>query len=174
MLEKMNKPWIRVVALIALMALALPVASFAANNNDSNIKGSVMKTLNPYGNVSISVDKGRVTLSGNVATNGEKAEAIARAKSAAGVRSVKDEIRVVGGSRQSGGDRLDDASITARIKTAFAMDRGIVSKDIRVNTCDGVVMLTGNVKSEKQFDTAEKRARRVKGVKQVDNRICVE
>lgn len=173
MFERIDKNWIRVVALAALIAITAPIAAKAADG-DGKIKDSVHKALNPYEDVSISVDDGQVTLKGTVGGNGEKAEAISRARSVSGVRGVRDELRVVSGDgSRTAGEFIDDAAITAKVKAELITVDDLESRHISVDTRDGVVMLTGSVKSAAQSNQVEKKVNTIKGVKKVDNRLAI-
>lgn len=76
-------------------------------------------------------------------------------------------------STDSTGEYIDDASITAKVKTKFAGDKWVKGHDISVRTDKGVVDLTGAVDSTKESDRATKLASRVKGVTAVHNNLTV-
>lgn len=80
-----------------------------------------------------------------------------------GARQVEAEI----------GPVLDDAAITARVKTRLMRDPEINSFHIDVDTVDGRVALNGKVSSAEQRTEAEKLARGTQGVRQVVNLIQV-
>jgi hyperosmotically inducible protein len=61
-----------------------------------------------------------------------------------------------------------DAWITTKVKSEFATTKGIEATDISVTTVNGRVTLTGTVASAKEKLHAERVARHVKGVKEVD------
>jgi hyperosmotically inducible periplasmic protein len=67
----------------------------------------------------------------------------------------------------------DDLSITTRVKTALLNDPGIVGK-IDVETANGVVTLSGTVKSPAERDKAVELARKVSGVADVKSAIQVQ
>lgn len=172
--ERMNKTGFRILALMLMMLFALPMAA-NATSSDREIKNMIEHSLNPFKDLDVKVDKGEVTLKGEVATSGQRAEALAKAGSVAGVRNVKDEIRVTGGDdSQTVGEYLDDSGITAKIKADLLAHSGLDSKDVGVQTNDGVVMLTGSVKDSNEISMAESVAMKVKGVKSVDNRLSVK
>jgi hyperosmotically inducible protein len=73
----------------------------------------------------------------------------------------------------SAGEYLDDATITTKVKAAFAEDKWVKGRDIRVRTDHGVVDLTGNVNSKDESDRATELATKVKSVKAVHNNLTV-
>jgi hyperosmotically inducible protein len=72
------------------------------------------------------------------------------------------------------GERVDDAKITASVKTKLAADnlKNLVKVD--VDTVDGVVHLQGTVPKAQDKAEAERLARGVTGVRQVNNDLRVE
>ena len=71
------------------------------------------------------------------------------------------------------GQYLDDATITAKVKAAFASDKWIKGRDISVRTDHGVVDLTGTVNSKDESDRATELATNVKSVTAVHNNLTV-
>jgi len=67
-----------------------------------------------------------------------------------------------------------DAAITADVKARLIAEPGIRSLSINVDTFNGNVSLKGDVKTAAQRTTAERLARRVKGVKSVRNELAVK
>lgn len=76
-------------------------------------------------------------------------------------------------STQPVGEQMSDSSITSRVKAKFIGDNDVNSRDISVETNEGVVYLTGRVQSSEQRDEAERIARNTDGVKKVVNNIKV-
>ena len=75
-------------------------------------------------------------------------------------------------SSRSTGQALDDAGITARVKTEIAQTSGIgEAARINVDTYRGVVILAGFVDNEKQKADAGQAAVRVPGVDKVFNNL---
>ena len=91
---------------------------------------------------------------------------------------------VVGGAAAGGyyvgkddrsADRIAaDAAITADVKARLIGEPGIRSLSINVDTYNGNVTLKGDVKTAAQRATAERLARKVKGVKSVRNELAVK
>ena len=68
----------------------------------------------------------------------------------------------------------DDLSITTRVKTALLNDPNVGAQQIDVNASDGVVTLTGVVKSQAEVDRAVELARKIGGVKDVKTTLEVK
>ena len=70
-------------------------------------------------------------------------------------------------------DKTADATITSAVKMKFAADKTVDALDINVDTKDGNVTLTGNVRSKAEADQAVLLAKRVEGVKNVTPRLTI-
>jgi hypothetical protein len=68
---------------------------------------------------------------------------------------------------------VDDASITASVKTKLLADKTVSGLKIDVDTKDGVVTLNGGADTRAESLQAAKLARNTKGVKRVVNNITV-
>ena len=78
------------------------------------------------------------------------------------------------GPERSTGRVVDDAAITAKVKTELATEAGIGdAMDINVTTNRGVVQLSGFVDSESTAKRAEELAKKVEGVQSVKNDLRV-
>jgi hyperosmotically inducible protein len=73
----------------------------------------------------------------------------------------------------AGNEDSQDASLTDRVKTALATDESLPTREIEVETRDGVVQLSGFVDSEDQRTAALMRARSVQGVEEVRNDLSL-
>jgi len=72
------------------------------------------------------------------------------------------------------GTKVEDTVITAKVKTAFAKDKAVSATDIKVETdSNGLVQLSGVVKSKAEADKAVLLAKNVKGVTAVKDDIVV-
>ena len=67
----------------------------------------------------------------------------------------------------------DDASISTRVKIALLNDPQVGAMRIDARTFQGVVTLSGTVKSQADIDQAIAAARRVKGVRDVKSELKV-
>jgi len=68
---------------------------------------------------------------------------------------------------------MKDSYITTKVKAELAADHDTKAREIHVTTIDGVVTLRGVVKSDAEKDRAERDAMRIKGVREVHNRLKV-
>ena len=69
---------------------------------------------------------------------------------------------------------VDDAVITAKVKSSLLADSGTKGLRIDVDTKSGVVHLKGNVASDTERTLAQNLAAKVEGVKSVDNKLAVK
>jgi len=74
---------------------------------------------------------------------------------------------------KSVGETVDDATITARVKTALLNDPATGGLRIDVDTFKGVVTLSGGVKSAAERDTAIAIARKTPGVVDVKSTLQI-
>ncbi len=72
------------------------------------------------------------------------------------------------------GQTVDDATVTARVKTAFINDPVIGAARIDVDTFRGVVSLSGRVKSKDEEAKAIALARSIKGVTDVKSSLQIQ
>ncbi|WP_242112824.1 BON domain-containing protein [Luteimonas aquatica] len=63
---------------------------------------------------------------------------------------------------------VSDSWITTKVKTELMAARGVSGVEVKVETVNGQVKLSGEVDSQEQSDRAVAVARSVKGVKDVD------
>ncbi|MGP0593771.1 BON domain-containing protein [Nitrospira sp. T9] len=75
---------------------------------------------------------------------------------------------------QSTGDYVDDASVTAAVKTKLANQQPTSLSRVEVETVKGVVHLMGVAKTEEDKAEAGRLTRQVKGVKRVDNDLKIQ
>jgi osmotically-inducible protein OsmY len=81
----------------------------------------------------------------------------------------------VASGRETGDQYVDDATITAKVKTQLASDVGLTpANQIHVETSKSVVQLSGFVDSAAHKAEAESVARGVEGVTGVQNDIIVQ
>ena len=71
------------------------------------------------------------------------------------------------------GATIDDATITARVKTALLNDPQVGGMKIDVDTTNGVVTMSGTVKSKAEENRAIDLARQTPGVKDVKSTLQV-
>jgi len=75
--------------------------------------------------------------------------------------------------RETSGQYVDDATITAKIKAALVEDPELKASQIKVETLRSVVQLSGFVSSRSEALKAEQLAANTKGVQAVKNSLQV-
>jgi len=86
-------------------------------------------------------------------------------------------VALVGCTAMTGktaGENIDDASITAAVKTKLAAEKVATLTKIDVDTNRGTVYLTGNVENQAMKLRAADLARQVKGVREVVNNLKIQ
>lgn len=72
------------------------------------------------------------------------------------------------------GEKIDDASITTKVKMKLLGNKATSALNTKVETMDGVVTLTGKATSAAEKELATQLAEQVKGVKNVNNEMKIE
>jgi hyperosmotically inducible periplasmic protein len=72
------------------------------------------------------------------------------------------------------GETIDDATLTARVKTSFINDPVVGASRIDVDTFKGVVTLSGRVKTKEEEAKAISLARGIQGVKDVKSTLQIQ
>lgn len=118
----------------------------------------------------VRVERGLVTLTGNVGSWAEKISAQEAAHRVAGVLDVANDLAVevpVGAVRR-------DTEIAKSVRAALSSSVLVPHERIRTTACGGVVTLEGTVDHWAEYDDAARTVRHVQGVREVINRIEVE
>ena len=150
-----------------------------ADNPDVWITTKVKTVLLFHRNVSVITEvntkNGIVTLQGKASNQAEKDLTTEYAKDVEGVKGVNNEMAVAktGIRKQSVGEQIDDASITAQVKMTLLYHRSTSGIKTSVATKRGVVTLSGKAKNAAERDLAAKYAEDVKGVKSVNNQMTI-
>jgi len=71
-------------------------------------------------------------------------------------------------------EALSDGGLTAKIKAKMTLDDTVKALDLNVDTVDGVVTVTGKVRSSAERERALALARETNGVRKVVDRITIE
>jgi osmotically-inducible protein OsmY len=147
---------------------ALDRRSIGAQTEDQEIElraaARMREALKQPGGVSVTSFNRKVLLTGQVASDDDKRAAEAAVSALPNVRSVHNELQVLG--RPSLSASAADASITARVKTALVEAQDLHANVIKVVTESGTVFLMGLV-SRREADRAAQVASRVAGVQRV-------
>ena len=75
---------------------------------------------------------------------------------------------------QSTGEHIDDKADSSRVRKALSADTQYKYDDVKVQTFKGVVQLSGFVNSRDQKNRAGDLAKKVEGIKEVQNNITVK
>lgn len=137
-------------------------------------------------NIDVETQNGRVTVSGTVASEAERRQAVALARTTEGVRDVTDRLKVDASTVRSGEPgaatapltpvpdlKRPDGWITMKVQSQFFLDPQVKGHEISVDTSRGVVQLKGTVETAEQKQQAEQIARDTEGVTRVVNQLTV-
>lgn len=78
------------------------------------------------------------------------------------------------GSKESMGEKFDDATITTKVKMKLMGNRATSALKTKVETTDGIVTLSGTAKTAAEKELATKIAEEVDGVKSINNQMQIE
>jgi hyperosmotically inducible protein len=180
-------------------ALLFSTASYGQGKSDQPVSDTVITTKVKalyakdkdvsFRTVEVKTVNGVVHLSGTAKSQAEADKAASLARDVEGVKSVTNEIRVAAASAPApaaekpakdrpatakGSDHpIDDSVITTKVKARLVKDKQVHARDIEVKTVNGVVELSGTVRSKREASKAASLARNVKGVKSVKNDLQV-
>jgi hyperosmotically inducible protein len=167
------------VTLLTLLALATMLACSGPSSKSPDVSDSIRKSLDQAGLKTVSVsqylDKGVVTLGGQVASENDKSQAESLAKSLAGAQVVADQIAVipVGGESAARAVNSDlDQGIEKNLDAALIQNK--MHDDVNYKVKSGVVTLSGEVNSENRRTLAQNVATGVPNVQQVVNDLQVK
>ena len=182
---------ILVACTIAMAAAGMPARAAGDDQpSDTWSKASLMTTytlnrqLNPF-KIDAEVQNGVATLRGTVDSEVERDLAGELAQGVDGIRVVKNELKIDPDAAQmhTGDDtrsaersfsrKVDDANLTAKVKSQLLWNSNTSGLAIDVDTRNGVVSLSGNVASEDEAELAEQIARNTRDVLGVENNLKV-
>ncbi|HEX6834008.1 MAG TPA: BON domain-containing protein [Rudaea sp.] len=129
----------------------------------------------------VSVEGNRAVLTGAVESGVEKELAQHIAMDADGITSVDNRITVDSGParmravghERSFGEKVEDATVTATVKSKLLWNSNTNGLDIHVDTGSGKVTLTGHTRNSSEKDLAARLAKDTDGVVAVDNRLVL-
>jgi osmotically-inducible protein OsmY len=142
-------------------------------------------SLSPYlraNDLGVSVKDGKATLSGTVEEDVDKDLAKQIALGVDGIKSVDNQIVVLPdyappsrtSEERSFGQVVDDATITATVKSKLLWGKNTEGMDTDVDTRKGKVTLHGTAESPAAKELAGRIAMNTRGVSSVDNQLRVE
>jgi len=172
---RLSKLFLIVIPVILVGALA----GCSDTNKSPDVTDNIRKSLDQagYKDVSVSQDreKGVVTLKGTVPTDGDKTQAESIAKVSAGAQVVADQIAVRPPGNESDAKTVDsdlDKGIEKNLDAMLVKNR--LEKGVKYDVKNGVVTLTGDVRSQSRRTQVERLASTVPNVKQVVNELEVK
>jgi hyperosmotically inducible protein len=167
------------LTLLTLLAVGSLVGCSGTSRKSRDVSDSIRTALDQAGLKDVSVtqdrDKGVVTLSGNVATEGAKAQAESIAKSIATGQVVADQIAVIPPGVESETKTINsdlDKAIEKNLDAALIQNK--LRNGVEYEVKSGVVTLTGEVNSEAKRARVEQVASTVPNVQQVVNELQIK
>ncbi|MCF4165309.1 BON domain-containing protein [Zavarzinia compransoris] len=136
--------------------------------NDKLLK----RSTSLFSNVSVEVVRGRVLLIGTVASEADRAEAESLTRTCEDVKEIDNRIEIADDGGVGG--YASDSWITAKVKSNLVTDFSLNGFSIGVETVNGIVYLSGVVRSAEQRDKAVEIARSISGVQKVVSAIQVD
>ena len=124
----------------------------------------------------VNTQNGVVTLSGKSDSEAQKQLTAEYVKEVEGVKEVRNELVVSKPVKSAGatlGAKVDDASITAQIKTSLLFHKATHALATKVVTKNGVVTLRGEAQNAAERDLVTKLAKDINGVRVVNNKMTV-
>lgn len=155
----------------------LKIKNKHSENTDAWLFTKVKTALLFHRNVSslteVTVQNSVVTLRGKASSDAEKDLTGEYVKDVEGVKDVKNEMTVKASAKkkESMGDKIDDASVTAQVKVALLAHRSTSAIKTHVETNAGTVTLSGKAANGAEKDLVTKIVSDIDGVKKVDNNM---
>ena len=152
-----------------------------AEHSDGWLSVKVKSALLFHRNVSatatdVFVKDGIVSLRGEASSIAQKELTAEYAKDVEGIKEVKNEMTVAKTPAKPGetmGEKIDDASITAQVKSSLLSHRSTSAIKTKVSTTDGVVTISGIAKNDAEKSLVTKLANDINGVTSVINNMTI-
>ncbi len=153
----------------------------AAERSDTWISMKVKSALLYRRSVSgldteVFVKDGIVTLKGEASNTAQRDLTTQYAQDIDGVKSVNNEMSIAKAPKEdirTTDEKIDDASITAQIKSTLLLHRSTSTLRTDVETKEGEVTLTGDAKNQAEKDLVSKLVGDINGVKSVNNNMTI-
>lgn len=164
---------------LCALAIAATLTGCSSTTKSPEVADGIRKSLDQSGYKDVSVsqdrDKGVVTLTGHVTSDGDKNQAERLAKSIAVGQVVADEIIVL----PPGGEK-DAKAMSSDVDTAIGklLDAALIQNNlhdaVKYSVKNGVVTMTGDVTSQADRVTTQNLAAAIPNVQQVVNELQVK
>jgi hyperosmotically inducible protein len=153
-----------------------------AEHSDGWLSTKVKTTLLFHRNVSASgtdvyVKDGIVSLRGEASSEAQKELTAEYARDVEGVKDVKNEMTIAKTPAKPGettAEKIDDASITAQVKSSLLSHRSTSAVKTKVSTTEGVVTISGIAKNAAEKSLVTKLVNDINGVNSVINNMTIE
>jgi len=174
----------RVILTLVLSLIGFTaVADETEQTSDIWLKAKIVTTyalsehLNPF-TIDVNVNNGVVTLTGMVENDIESDLAGELAKGVKGVKQVDNKLNVNPEAKRDTEQSsflhfVEDANITARVKSRLLLDPNTHGLKIHTTTKNGVVFLEGELNSDIEADLVRQIARNTKGVIDVEDKLTI-
>ena len=130
------------------------------------------------GNTDVEVEDGIVTITGEADSAAQKELTAEYAKDIKGVKEVKNEMTVAAtpetAEQIAENAIVDDASITAQVRTALRTHHSTSAMNTTVGTVDGEVTLTGIANNAAEKSLVTKLVGDIQGVTSVNNQMTIK
>ena len=129
------------------------------------------------GKTTVDVKDGVVTLTGEASSQAQKELTTEYAKDIDHVKEVRNLMTVAATparDERTYGDKIDDASITAQVKSTLMSHRSTSALKTKVHTMDGVVTVSGVAKNAAEKSLVTKLITDIEGVNSVINNMTIE
>jgi osmotically-inducible protein OsmY len=124
----------------------------------------------------VNVKDGVVILSGEASSAAQKELTGEYAKDVEGVKEVKNEMTIASNppkDERTASEKIDDASITAQVKSALVSHRSTSALKTKVTTKEGVVTVSGIAKNDAEKSLVTKLVNDIDGVISVVNNMTI-
>jgi osmotically-inducible protein OsmY len=163
------------VALVGGAATVAGIAAVREGGIEASVKDAAIQAhindlwfrydVETFRKLNLTVNQGRVLITGVVQDPEDRVEAVRLAWQADGVEQVINEIRIAEGEGVQGFVR--DNWISARLRTALTLDSIVQNLNYSIDTVQGTVYLMGVAHSQAELNRVIELARGIPHVKQV-------
>lgn len=142
--------------------------------SDTQIRASInhlwlQHSLDLTNRIGLTINQGRVLLTGRAADAQMRLDAVRLAWQAQGVQEVINEIQIDTGAGIA--DNARDTWISTQLRTRITFDGDVHSQNYSIDTVDGVVYLMGVATTQAELDRVIQHARSVANVQRVVNYV---
>ena len=195
-LYKIRKPLLPLLAIITMtillsscsplgLAVGAGASLITASQTEKGLKGSAsdlrikteinhnlfQKDHELFGAVKISVDNGRVLITGSIPNPQDRIEISKLSWTIAGVGEVINEVQVT--NKTSFTNRAKDLLINKSLQTQLLLDQSINFINFSVDTVNGVVYIFGIARDQGEINRIIKHARNINYVENIINYMSV-